>query len=268
MWKYFKAAFWARPRIPGVGDVPVNALAVAGLAILGFGHPGFWLLGLALEGVYLWGVSSHPRFQRLIDAEARATPDPDLQEEWKKMVLRLDTESAGQLERLERRAARVIEMHRQAGAEIWLVDSNAEALRNLSWQYLKLLNARQILLSVMKDISDETFVRKQITGLEKELENPRLTESLRESKSATRRLLEQRLGAYQERRQMLDQVESDLRRIEAQVDLAFDHASVSGKPEAVSANLNLASHMLDQSIFGEEYGAISAMERQYGRESE
>ena len=47
MWRYLKAAFLVGVPVPALGRVPLNALAAAGFLILGFGHPGFWFLGLA-----------------------------------------------------------------------------------------------------------------------------------------------------------------------------------------------------------------------------
>ncbi len=38
MIEYLKQAFWAGPSLPGLGRLPVNALAVLGFGILGFGH--------------------------------------------------------------------------------------------------------------------------------------------------------------------------------------------------------------------------------------
>jgi hypothetical protein len=69
MWRYFKAAFFAGPDVPGLGRVPVNILALAGFAALGLVNPGFWLLGLGLEGAYLFGLSSHRGFQQHVKAE-------------------------------------------------------------------------------------------------------------------------------------------------------------------------------------------------------
>src|SRR5262245_16204019 len=69
MLRYLKAAFLARPTIAGLGEVPVNLLAVAGVAILGFGCPGFWFLGLVLEAAFVFGLPSQPRFQQWVDAQ-------------------------------------------------------------------------------------------------------------------------------------------------------------------------------------------------------
>ncbi len=46
-WRYLMAAFHRRTRIPFLGDLPVNKLAIAAFAVLGLANPGFWFLGAA-----------------------------------------------------------------------------------------------------------------------------------------------------------------------------------------------------------------------------
>ena len=69
MWSYLKTAFLAGPDLPGLGRVPANVLALLGAAALGFLNPGFWLLGLAAEAVFLFGLATHPRFRKYVDAQ-------------------------------------------------------------------------------------------------------------------------------------------------------------------------------------------------------
>ena len=46
--------------------MPINKMILAGFGILGFGHPGFWLLGLAYETSYLLTIPGNVRFQNVI----------------------------------------------------------------------------------------------------------------------------------------------------------------------------------------------------------
>ena len=62
MWRYLKAAFLARPHLPGLGDVPVNILLAGGFAIVGIIHPAFWLLGLGVVGTLCLALATSPRF--------------------------------------------------------------------------------------------------------------------------------------------------------------------------------------------------------------
>jgi hypothetical protein len=54
MVKYLKEAFWASPHMPGLEQVPVNALAVAAFGIFEFAESWIWLVGLGLETAYLY----------------------------------------------------------------------------------------------------------------------------------------------------------------------------------------------------------------------
>ena len=69
---YLAAAFNARPL--GM-PVPPNWFGVAAFALLGaLVNPGLWLIGLGLEGLYLWTLSRHPRFRATVDAEQGVRP--------------------------------------------------------------------------------------------------------------------------------------------------------------------------------------------------
>jgi len=65
---YWWAAFNAKPL--GM-PIPPNWFGVAAFGLLGaLVNPGLWLIGLGLEGLYLWSVSRNPRFRNTVDAAA------------------------------------------------------------------------------------------------------------------------------------------------------------------------------------------------------
>src|SRR6185436_19158029 len=68
---YLAAAFNARP----FGMViPPNWFGLAAFGLLGaLIHPGLWLIGLGLEGLYLWVVSRNERFRAIIDSMTGVT---------------------------------------------------------------------------------------------------------------------------------------------------------------------------------------------------
>src|SRR5262245_1679660 len=124
-----------------------------------------------------------------------------------------------------------------------VVQSNLIALRDLEWVYLKLLLAKQHLLGSENE-TDEGRLRSDAERLERELSEPALSRAARESKNATLDLLRRRAVNVGRRRQTLEEISSDLTRIEAQVALVLENATLDGKPQAVSADLNLASQLL------------------------
>lgn len=263
MFRYLKAAFWAAPEISGLGRLPVNVLVLAGFAILGLGHPGFWLLGLALEGTYLYALTTNARFRKVIDAGERQLSDDAAQNERQALIEKLIPPARARLAKLSAQCVKVLELERETQTEDSIFESNTEALRKLEWLYLKILVAQQNLRALGRGEGD---LKRQIDTLQVEVKADRLSRSLRESKAATLQILEKRLANLERREQSLAEFESDLTRIEAQVDLARDNAGMRGKSEAISTNIDLVSQLLDDSIYGDSIGSIAALDRTFGRE--
>ncbi len=262
MFRYLKAAFWAAPEIAGLGRVPVNVLALSGFGILGFGHAGFWLLGLALEGSYLYALVASARFRHVVDAGQQQLGEGAVERERVALVAKLAPDARARLERLEAQCVRALQLESEAQTEALIIEGNRDALRKLEWFYLKVLVAQQNLRGLG---NGEAELRRQIGTLQNEVQADRLSRSLRESKAATLRILEQRLGNLERREQTLAEIESDLTRIEAQVDLALDNAGMRGKSEAISANIDLVSQLLDDSIYGDSGESVAALDRTYSR---
>lgn len=262
MFRYLKAAFWAAPPIAGLGRLPINVLALSGFGILGFGHPGFWLLGLALEGSYLYALVSSKRFRNVVDAGERQLGEGNVKREREALVAKLSPDARARLDKLSAKCVRVLQLESEAQTEEMIIDGNRDALQKLEWLYLKVLVAQQNLRGLG---SGEADLRRQIGVLQTEVKADRLSRSLRESKEATLHILEQRLANLERREQSLAEIESDLTRIEAQVDLAIDNAGMRGKTEVISANIDLVSQLLDDSIYGDAGDSIAALDRTYGR---
>lgn len=246
MTRYLRAAFWAAPEVPGIGRLPLNALAFFGLLILGFGHPGFWLLALALESAWLFALSNSEPFQKLVDAKAAQLETGARATEYASLAARLHRPAQSRHEQIRARCARISQLEREAQVEDFLIASNREALEKLAALHLNLLLAQQTLQSLDSERAEQEIERK-LAGLKRELDSGELSASLRESKQATQRILQQRLANLARREETLEEIDSDLTRIEAQIDLAHDNAGLRGKSEAISANINLASQLLDES---------------------
>lgn len=262
MWRYLKAAFFVGVDVPALGRIPVNALAAAGLFILGFGHPGFWFLGLAAETALVTGLAFNKRFQNVVDAESRQLSDGDSQAKRNALVQTLPNEDKRRIADLDRKCNKVLEVYRNAQADDYLIDTNRGALDNLRWVYLKLLIARYHLLTAGTDDTPQSLVRK-IKQLQDELQNTEESPALRQSKTATLDILKRRLANIQRREDSLQEVESDLTRVESQVDLILDNAAVQGKPETISTDLQLSSDLVSGGMFGDSEAAVADLERDY-----
>jgi hypothetical protein len=267
MIEYLKRAFWAGPSLPGLGRLPVNALALLGFGILGFGHPSFWLLGAGLETAYLATLVSHPRFQRLVDAEGRSQTTVEAEQGRQELIRSLDPPSRQRLAALEGKRERILSVAQESRAGDFELESSRDALDRLLWIYLKLLVARRQ-LEATRTQANEADLKKKAADLEQDLSAGAAggsSAALRDSQTATLKLLRQRLENLERCDESLKQVDSDLARVEAQVDLAVESAALRGGGAAVTANLELASQALDDGLdFGESEAAVHALDQAYG----
>lgn len=245
MWRYVKEAFWVHVRVPLVGPLPFNAVAVLGTGILGCAVHPLWLIGVGLETAYLFVLATHPRFQRVVAArELERTRKTDEQIR-RDQLDQLTTEARERLARLEAKIERIAVLYSTNESDNLLLDSSLEAVRGLGALHLRLLIAERTLQTASQQ-SDEKVLASQSAALARELANGEaLSASLRESKQATLELTHKRQSNARRRAESLAEIQSDLARIEAQVDLALEDASLEGKPAVVTANLNLLNRILE-----------------------
>ena len=262
MWKYLKAAFFFSVPVPALGPLPVNALAAVGFAILGFGHPAFWLLGLGVETTVVFGLAFNPRFQRLVNSRQQLLlSSDDTSAQRQALINVLSSEAKVRLAKLIDQCNKVLQVYTGTQAYDYIIATNRDALSNLQWLYLKLLVARHYLETASS--SDGQALQKNIESLQRELQDPGVTDSLRQSKMATLSIMKQRMNNFQNRTRIIQEVDSDLTRIEAQVDLALENASLQGKPQAISTEIDLASDLVSGTLFGESQNDIAAVERSF-----
>ena len=264
MWRYLKSAFLVSVDVPSLGRVPVNVLAATAFGILGFAQPAFWLLGLAIEATVVPALAFNPRFQKVVEAQSLELSQGDVEKKRQALVKLLESGAQQRLWGLAKKCSQVLDVYRSQQSEDYIIDSNDQALKNLEWVYLKLLVARHHLLSPTSET--EQTLQKKIQEFEGELQKGEETESLRQSKTATLNILKKRLATMRQKQQTLEEIESDLTRIDNQVDLILENATVQGKPQTISADIELASDLLGGSVFGEDESAVSALEQTYGRQ--
>lgn len=262
MWQYLKAAFWARPEIPGLGRVPLNVVMLSGLGLLGFGHHGFWMAGATLEAAYLFALTTNPRFQKIADAEHATLEEDTVEKQRLALIQALTPPRQAQLKALDAKCTRILELERDAQVDDFAVSNNRDALGKIQWLYLKLLIAQQNFASLQGPAIEQDLNR-QIDRIETELRSGKLSSSLEESKTATVKILQQRLANLGRREKDLEEIQSDLTRIEAQVDLGLENAGMRGKSESISSNIKLVSQLLDTSIYGESSESVQAVEASF-----
>ncbi|HVO64738.1 MAG TPA: hypothetical protein VMT53_27700 [Terriglobales bacterium] len=264
MWRYLKSAFLVSVDVPSLGRIPVNVLGTAAFAILGFAQPAFWLLGMALEAAVVPTLAFNPRFQKYVEAQSLQLSQGDAEQKRQALVKLLETGAQQRLWALAKKCNQVLEVYRSQQAEDYIIESNDQALKNLEWVYLKLLVARHHLLNPSSETTET--LQKKIRELEADIGDGEETESLRQSKLATLNILKKRLSTMHKKQQTLEEIESDLMRIDNQVDLILENATVQQKPQTISADIELASDLLGGSIFGDDELAITDLEQTYGRQ--
>ena len=262
MWHYIKSAFLVRVEVPGLGQLPLNALLASAFVILGFAQPAFWFVGLAVEAVVIPGLAFNPRFQNYVQAQRLQVSNDGAEAKRQELINLLDPEARNRRILISSKCDRVLEVLRSQQAEEYVIDSSRDALKSLRWVYLKLLVARHHLLSPADNDTEATLDRK-IAAIDHDLAAQGEPDSLRQSKAATQAILKKRLANVHRREQTLEEIDSDLTRIEAQVDLILENATMQSKPQTISTDIELASDLLGAGVFGEDESAISALDRKY-----
>ncbi len=244
---YLGRAFNARPL--GM-PIPPNWFGVAAIALLGaLVHPGLWLVGLGLEGLYLWMLSGNPRFRRTVDADEGTVGATS---RYETLLASLGPAAQAQQMEIEREAGEIVELLKRAQGH----DSQIADVRQMAWLHLKLLSARAALAQVVTAAERE---RHSLDEQEKRgrarIEAPDTGDELRRSLEQQLSVIRSRKAAHDDARHRSELVDAELVRLRQQVSLvreqvllATDEGSIGSSLDALSASLNEANRWLrDQS---------------------
>jgi hypothetical protein len=253
MWSYLKAAFLAGPEVRGLGRLPVNVLGVSAFAALGFLNPGFWLLGLAGEAVYLFGLTTHPRFRKYVEAQqakvarerlARSeTPPTDAVQ---RILSELPAAAIKRFEGLRHNCQELQQIaaqlrdpeHAQFGAP--LEDLQLAGLDRLLWIYLRLLFTQHMLDRVFQSTSAEQITQ-DIRGLEKQLRdlgNDPKKDKLRKTLEDSLETCRQRLATFESAREKGDLVRLELDRLENKIRSLNEMAVSRHEPNFIAGQVD------------------------------
>jgi hypothetical protein len=228
--------------------VPPNWFLLAAFGLLGwFIDPGFWLIGLGLEGVYLWALSSNPRFQAVVDATAEKDPS-DWNAQYRVLSSRLDDDARDQQAQMEQQGASLTEVLTRSGAYA----TQLADVRQLVWLHLKLLAARAALREVIDAGANEDHkLDAQHMQLTDRLSRTDLEPELRSSLEGQLEVIRSRKSAHALASKRCEFVDAELDRLRQQLSLvreqallATDEGSVARSVDALSASLNEANRWL------------------------
>lgn len=242
---YLAAAFNARPfGMP----IPPNWFMLAAFGLLGaFVEPGFWLIGLGLEGIYLWALSTNPRFQAVVDAKD-IEDSGDWNSQYRSLTLRLDEGARRAQADMERQGLALTDVLERSGA----FPAQLGDVRQLVWLHLKLLAARAALREVVGVGEREQHqLNAQHRQLTDRLSVADIDPELRSSLEAQLEIIRSRRAAHELASRRCEFVDAELDRLRQQMSLAreqallaTDESSVARSVSALSASLNEANRWL------------------------
>ncbi len=240
---YLAKAFNARPfGMP----IPPNWFGVAAFGLLGaLVNPGLWLIGLGLEGIYLWAVSRNERFRKVVDAQAGFT---DSNARYDNLLAHLDSHTQAQQYDIEREAAEIVSLLQRSGDH----PSQVNDVRQMAWLHLKLLAARASFVEVIAVADRE---RKKLDEQEKRcrarLASGDADDELRRSLEQQLEVIKARHDAHADAERRLELVDAEIGRLRQQVSLvreqsllATDENTMAQSLDAVTASLNEANRWL------------------------
>lgn len=267
MWKYIKAAFAVKQHIPLLGSIPINAIILPIIACLTIIHPAFLLIGIGFEAALIYSLSSSPRFRQLVDSPKIQEIQRQQEDRRTELINKLNEPNRQQFLKLEKRIAQTQASYHEFDSPDYISEPNLKSLNSLAWIYLKLIFAKAALTGSEGD-QNAIHLEQQIQNLKNELNNKQVSNSVRKSKEATLEILDKRLKHFVKRNDTIEEINADITRIEAQVELARDNARLHAKPEAISMDVDLASDTL-QSVwfYGEADDTIHSLNEQYSEQS-
>jgi len=240
---YLAAAFNARPfGMP----IPPNWFGLATFGFLGaFINPGLWLIGLGVEGFYLWWLSKNHRFRNTVDAAAGFN---DNTSRYENLLAHLDSAAQSRQYEIEQEAAEIVALLQRSEAH----SSQIGDVRQMAWLHLKLLAARAAFAEVVAVAERE---RKKLEEQERRCRE-RLAAS--DTDDELRRSLEQQIevilsrrAAHADAERRMELVDAELGRLRQQVSLVREQALLATEDgnmaqslDALSASLNEANRWL------------------------
>lgn len=258
-WELVGEAFHRKPRLPLLGEVPWNKVVLFATAVLGVGHPGFWLLGLGGEVAYLYLMSTSDRFRkivrgrRLLAEQAAATQKLDV---W---LEKLSEEGRARWEALRQNCGevqRVYETLRPGGLSV-VDEARWKGLDQLLWVFLRLQLSLDLLDRQMRHANARALER-EIEAVKAELSAiPEGSEALRKSKLSLLDLKTKRLENLSRAAEARQVVSSELQRVEQQVELLREEAVISRDAESLSTRIDsVAGTLSDSDSWMRQHGDI------------
>ena len=260
--RFVSAAFNARPF--GM-FIPLNWIALAATGLLGLAEPGIWAIGAGLELGYLLMLANNERFQRTVAASAiQATPPG---EDWTartgRALLQLGDIDRRRYQSIAERCRSIIELQvKDSTAAEFAMAAQHESLARLAWMYLRLLLGRHTIQKVQGEAKSGTDLAREAAAIETQLRDEGVDAELRRSLEGQLQILRQRISHRSEAERQLVFINSELVRIEHQIELLREQAALSTDPAILSRRIDeITATMTDTSQWlRDQQQVLGAME--------
>lgn len=238
-WKAFNARPFGMP-------IPPNWFGVGAFALLGaLVNPGLWLVGLGLEGLYLWVIGSNPRFRKVVDAGEGFSESTN---RYESLLSHLDSNAQSRQYEVERESAEIVGLLQPADTHA----SQIADVRQMAWLHLKLLAARASFVEVVAVADRERRkLEEQERACRERLANTNTDDELRRSLEQQLEVIQSRKSAHADAKRRLEIVDAELARLRQQISLvreqallATDENTIANSLDALSASLNEANRWL------------------------
>jgi hypothetical protein len=237
-WDYVRAAFNARPA--GM-FVPPNWIGIGMFGLLGLLNFGFWIIGFGCELAYLGWLSTNPRFQHLVTGGRLQDAQRQWQAKLYESIRQLPPEDQQRYRALEARCREILEHQARSTLPSTGLDDQGTSLGRLVWIYLRLLLTRESIRKMIQEASrspEEAHMQERIESLQRQLQEPSVSDELRKSLTAQIEILQQRQEKKREAAEKLKFLDAELARIREQVELLREQAVLATDPQVVSERID------------------------------
>jgi hypothetical protein len=236
-WGYLKEAFHLKVRMPLLGHMPLNKMLLAVFAVGGLAHPAVWFLGLAFEAAYLTFLPGSARFQKVVDGRKLMEEQARTVRKQVEIYGELDRAAQERYQRLQTICADILKAVEHLPGRLPGEELRAGGMAPLLQIFLRLLHSRLKIEDILTR-TDEREIRRNIADLEEKLkgaaEGSPMQRSLRGSLEIQNRRLENLVRAGEN----LKVSESELDRIENQMNLVREEMAVNSDPALISTRLD------------------------------
>lgn len=246
---YLREAFNVRVKVPGLGGLPLNWMAIAGIGTLGLANPGFWLLGAGAELFFVMSLAHHPRFRahvrRTRAAAARRSESSDFASREAHLLGKLGDPSRERYQALVARCGRVRELGGDDDTGV-VGELAEEGLSRLQWIFLRLLASRE-LLARQVDPRAARALRAELQEAQDALTGSDASENdkVRRSRQATVEVLQRRIRNLEDVDAHLTYIDSELRRIEHQAEALIEEAALAKDPDDLTRRIDAVAATFD-----------------------